>query len=105
MSNNRDFARKRMSCGDIVEYYSDNLVIFTESSEERWEIWAKENPITAEILTKMFGTNASYLLSEISPEFGMDQEIRRLVASTKVKSVSPAPVPPERRVIYVGEDS
>ncbi len=104
MSNNRDFARKRMSCGDVVEYYADNLVIFTESSEERWEAWAMKNPITAEILTKMFGDNATYLLTEIDPEFKLDTEIRKLV-NTANKNAEITIPPAEARIIFVGDDS
>ncbi len=88
MSNNRDFSRKRsnISLIDVGEYYSNNLVIFSESPEEGWETWKMLNPEISRILVKMFGEERSrYLASEL--EIGVTVEDLRgcLVSKTSNK--------------------
>ena len=74
MGNNGDFHRKSMSLIDVGEFYSDNLVIFTENSEERWNRIKTINPLLCETLTIIFGKNAMYMATEIKSD-ASDKEI------------------------------
>ena len=65
MGNSGDFYRKSMSLLDVGEFYSDNLVIFTENSDEQWDRINASNPILCEALTVIFGENAKYMVTEI----------------------------------------
>tara|TARA_B100001564_G_scaffold351380_1_gene357131 strand:- start:234 stop:542 length:309 start_codon:yes stop_codon:yes gene_type:complete len=68
MGNNGDFHRKSMSAIDVREFYSDNLVIFTENSEERWDRIKSINPLLCETLMIIFGENAMYMATEIKSD-------------------------------------
>ncbi len=66
MSNNRDFERKSQSLIDIGEFYSDNLVIFTETDEDRWERFKITNPVGTSALIEIFGVkNAKLIVPQV----------------------------------------
>ena len=92
MSNNRDFSRKRsnISLIDVGEYYSNNLVIFSESPEEGWETWKMLNPEISRILVKMFGERRSrYLASELEVDVTVEDLRVCLMSKTSIKPTKP----------------
>lgn len=91
MGNNGDFYRKNLSLLDVGEFYSDNLVIFTENSDEQWDRINASNPLLCEALTMIFGENAKYMATEIRADV-TDKDIVNVVnkhnrGSTKSREV------------------
>ena len=78
MGNNGDFYRKNLSLLDVGEFYSDNLVIFTENSDEQWDRINASNPLLCEVLTMVFGENAKYMVTEIKADV-TDKDIVNIV--------------------------
>lgn len=78
MGNNGDFYRKNLSLLDVGEFYSDNLVIFTENSDEQWERISSSNPLLCKTLIAIFGEKAKYMVTEINAEV-TDRDIISIV--------------------------
>ena len=78
MGNNGDFYRKNLSLLDVGEFYSDNLVIFTENSDEQWDRINASNPLLCEVLTMVFGEHAKYMVTEIKADV-TDKDIVNIV--------------------------
>ncbi len=84
MSNNRDFERKSQSLIDVGEFYSDNLVIFTETDEDRWERFCITNPIGSSLIIEIFGLkDAKLLLPHIKPTL-VDDKLLKIAKEAKL---------------------
>ena len=101
MSNNRDFDRKHRSLIDVGEFYSDNLVIFTETDEDRWERFHITNPIASALIIEIFGPkDAKLLLPHMNTSITEDKLIKIVKDLSDTTNITPRKVYPSKSYPY-----
>ncbi len=71
---------------DVGEFYSEALVIITETSEDQWERFNANNPIMAEMLMTVFGDKAKYMLQEVKSDVTDDDIVNLVTLRVKGKN-------------------